>query len=110
MVRARGAGMLMSLVFVTVVSMLGFRACSSAGSNSPESPANMARVGVAGLCANQAAVATADGSSAGAGDTPSTLLSPEMQARLSQENPAALSALTGGAGNVTCPPADAATP
>jgi hypothetical protein len=93
--RARLMLKLVSVVVMLVVTVMGARSCSTgSGRSSPLDPANVARNGIAGLCANQQAAAAA------AGDGSQSSLD------LSQagDDPAGLKALTQAlGGSASCP-------
>ena len=106
------SGLLGSLGLV-VLSVIGLRACGTEPAGAPANPATFTSNGVGGVCAEQSAVAQADGgpgdSVAGAEgadnpDTSPTLISPQEAAHLKASNPqayAALSQATGG--SLSCP-------
>ncbi|HZT67610.1 MAG TPA: hypothetical protein VFA11_17615 [Acidimicrobiales bacterium] len=54
--KARGIGSLIGMVVLTIGMALGARSCTGEPASSPAQPSNLARNGVAGLCANQQAV------------------------------------------------------
>ncbi|MHB1536466.1 MAG: hypothetical protein ACYC1D_18025 [Acidimicrobiales bacterium] len=111
---------LISVVVLMVLTVLGVRAWAS--SSSVLNPSNVARNGLAGICANEQAVAAAGGSAAGgsaaggsaaggsaagvggpATGTPGTAVSPSIRSQLQVSDPAGLRALeraTGG--RLTC--------
>jgi hypothetical protein len=85
--------MLISTVVVVILTVLGARACSASSPTSPGSPLNVARNGLAGLCANQQATAAAGG-----GEPSNTLLSPADEQQLQESNPSGLQNLRQAAG------------
>lgn len=100
LVRSRLILQLISVVVLMVLTVLGVRACGTSSPSSVLNPANLARNGLAGICANEQAVAAAGGSGAGA---PGTALSPSLQSRLQVSDPAGLHALEQASGGpLTC--------
>ncbi|MBV9661564.1 MAG: hypothetical protein JO337_10445 [Acidimicrobiales bacterium] len=95
--RARLMMKVMSLLVMVVLTVISARSCSGGSDHSsPLDPTNVARNGIAGLCANQQATATASGDGAGS-----------QGLDLSQAaagNPAGLNALSQAlGGQVSCP-------
>lgn len=111
-VRSRLTIKLVSLAVMLVLTGLGARACSGSSASSPTNPVNVARNGLAAICANQQAVASAgDASGSGAGQPAGPAVSPSELAQLQASDPAGLRALEQAAGGtLTCPTTPAATP
>lgn len=100
-VRASLTMTLISVVVVMILTVLGARACTASSPSSPSSPLNVARNGLAGLCANQQATAQAGGSDI---DSGGTVVSPEFQQQLQGSDPNGLRALQQAAGgSLACP-------
>ena len=98
---------LMGIVVMLALTVVGARSCdgSSSSANSPLDPANLARNGIAGVCAEQAAVA-ADGSAAGSsgGSAGGSAISSGEMSALESSNPAGMRALSQAlGGNFSCP-------
>ncbi|MDQ1428303.1 MAG: hypothetical protein QOK39_1779 [Acidimicrobiaceae bacterium] len=92
-----------SLAVVMVLTVMGAHACSASSPSSNLNPLNVARNGLAGLCANQQATAAAGGAAADTG-SPATAVSPAVEAQLQQSDPSGLNALKGAAGAaLLCP-------
>jgi hypothetical protein len=101
-VRASLTMTLISVVVVMILTVLGARACTASSPSSPSSPLNVARNGLAGLCANQQATAQAGG--ADAADSGGTIVSPEFRQQLQGSDPNGLRALQQAAGgSLACP-------
>ena len=101
--------MLVGVVVVLILTVLGARACRASSATSDLSPLNVARNGLAGLCANAQAVA-ADGGGDPAG-TSQTILSPAMLQQLQQSDPSGLKALEQAAGGtLSCPTTTSVSP
>lgn len=99
---------LMSTVVVVILTVLGARACGPSSSTSPSNPLNVARNGLAGLCANQHAALAAggggDGGGGGAPGSPDTVVSPSELQQLQGNDPSGLRALQQAAGGaLACP-------
>ncbi len=93
---------LLSVVVLMVLTVLGARACTASSPTSPLSPLNVARNGLAGLCANQQAAAAAGG--ADPAGTSDTVVSPSLQQDLQGRDPSGLQALQQAAGgSLACP-------
>jgi hypothetical protein len=94
------------VIVLLVLSIIGAKSLTGSSASSPINPVNVGRNGIAGLCANQAAVAQAGGQPEGS--SPATLLSPGELAQLQASDPgglSALSALTQSGSSDTCPTA-----
>jgi hypothetical protein len=94
---------LISVIVLLVVSIIGAKSLTGSSASSPINPVNVGHNGIAGLCANQAAVAQAGGQREGS--SPATLVSPGELAQLQAGNPGGLSALTQSGSSLTCPTA-----
>ena len=79
--RARLVLKLMSLLVLLVLTVMGARSCNSSGSASDLNPSKVVGNGLAGLCANQSAVDSADGQPDSGTDS-GTVLSPSAQSQL----------------------------
>jgi hypothetical protein len=88
--------LLISTIVVVVLTMFGARACTASSPTSPGSPLNVARNGLAGLCANQQATAAADGGNAA--NSADTLVSPGVEQQLQESDPSGLQSLRRAAG------------
>jgi hypothetical protein len=95
--RARLMMKVVSLIIMLVITVITARSCSSGPSHSsPLDPTNVARNGIAGLCADQQAAASA----AGDGSSAQTLDLSQAEA----SNPAGFNALSQAlGGQVSCP-------
>lgn len=92
---------LTGIVVLLVLTVVGFRSCSASPASSTSNPVNVARNGLAGICAEQEAVAAAGGPGAAGG--PSTVISPALQQQLQASDPGGLTALEGALGGpLTC--------
>jgi hypothetical protein len=99
---------LISLIVVVILGIMAFRTFSgSSSASSPINPVNVARNGLAGVCADQEAVAAAGGSD-DTGDSPPTAISPTEESQLQASDPSGLSALESEAGSLSCPTSDTA--
>jgi hypothetical protein len=100
LVRGRLNLQLMAIVVLLVVTGLGLRACSAPSpASSPGNPVDIARNGLATLCAEQQALA-ASGNQAPSG----YVLSPAQLRQLQADDPAGLQALQQAAGgSLACP-------
>src|SRR5689334_8882844 len=96
--RSRGVGSLVALAVSCVLSVMTMRSCQSTPATSPANPDNLARQGVAGLCANQQAVNAASGSD---DSVPPVTLPPGLADSLGKTDPAVAAVL---AQAMTCPP------
>ncbi|MDQ1411422.1 MAG: hypothetical protein QOE07_10 [Acidimicrobiaceae bacterium] len=98
---------LISVVVMLLLTVLGARACTASSATSPLSPLNVARNGLANLCANQQATA-------GGGDpatSAQTLVSPSVEQQLQGSDPSGLQALQHAAGgSLACPTTTTRTP
>jgi hypothetical protein len=93
---------LISVAVMLILTVLGARACTASSATSPGSPLNVARNGLAGLCATQQATAAAGGSDAGT--SPDTVVSPSFEQQLQGSDPSGLQALQHAAGGtLACP-------
>src|SRR5437763_4673078 len=95
--RARGVGSLMGLLVSGGLSVAAMHSCQSTPTSSPVAPSNVAKNAVAGICANQRAVAAA-----GSGDdsvSPVTM-PPDLAQQLRQIDRAAGAVVDHA---VTCP-------
>jgi hypothetical protein len=112
-VRARLTLKLMGIVVLLVLTVLTAKACSGSGSGaSPLNPLNIANNGVAGICADQHAVAASSDTNANANATDGsqsatsadTVISQSGLAQLGSSEPGGAAALekTLG-GNLSCP-------
>jgi hypothetical protein len=106
--RARLTMKLMGIVLMLVLTVLTAKACSGSGA-SPMNPLNIANSGVAGICANQHAVAASSDNGAspdgpGSDSSPDTVISQSGLAQLGSSDPGGAAALekTLG-GNLSCP-------
>ena len=103
--RARLVWKLISVVVLLVLSVMAARTLtSSSTSSSPLNPLQVSRNGIAGVCAEQRAIAQASGRPAGTG-APVTAVSPALLAQLQASNPGGLAALKKAGGSLACPPA-----
>jgi hypothetical protein len=105
--RSRLTMKLMGIVVLLVLTVLTAKACSGSGA-SPMSPLNIANSGVAGICADQHAVAASSGDGAfpdgsSSDSSPGTVISQSGLAQLGSSDPAGAAALekTLG-GNLSC--------
>ncbi len=83
--RARLVLKLVTLLVLLVLTVMGARACNSSGSGSDLNPSKVVGNGLAGLCANQSAVDSADGQTDSPTGSPTgsgTVLSPSAQSQL----------------------------
>jgi hypothetical protein len=110
-VRARLLMKLMSLGIMTVLIVIGARSFHSASPSSPLNPGNVARRGIAGICADDQAAADAAGSpTTEALDSGLGQASGELSGGLGS-SPAALGVLRNLAGgSLTCPTTTTAGP
>lgn len=93
---------LTGLIVLLVLTIVGFRSCSASPASSSGNPVDVARNGLAGVCADQQAVAAAGGSDAAG--TAATVISPTLQQQLEASDPGGLGALEGALGGpLTCP-------
>lgn len=100
-VRASLVMSLISVVVMLILTVLGARACTASSATSPNNPLNVARNGLAGLCANQQATASAGD---GAGTSAGTVVSPSLAQELQGSDPSGLQALQHAAGgSLACP-------
>jgi hypothetical protein len=106
--RTRHLSALLGSLTLVVLSVVGLRSCGNEPAGSPANPATFTRDGIGGVCAEQDAVAQADGGTVDGGSSGSAgsqaLLSPQAAAQLQASNPqayAALSQATGG--SLSCP-------
>ena len=72
----------MTLFVLLIGTVVGARSCSSSSPSSPFNPSNVARNGLAGVCANQQAVDAAGGASPGGGSTIPQSMSQSVQQEL----------------------------
>lgn len=91
--RSRGLFGLIGMLVCSILGVMTMRACSPTGAGSASNPANVARNGVAGTCANQQSVADAGSSTDAA---PAVTVPPDLAAKLSKADPA-LAAVVGQA-------------
>jgi len=87
----------MALAISCVLGVMTMRSCQRAPATSPANPDNLARQGVAGVCANQEAVQAASGAD---GPTPPVTLPPGLADSLSKADPAVAAVV---AQATTCP-------
>jgi hypothetical protein len=100
---------LISVVVMLLLTVLGARACTASSATSPLSPLNVARNGLANLCANQQATAAAGGGDPAT--SAQTLVSPSVEQQLQGSDPSGLQALQHAAGgSLACPTTTARTP
>jgi hypothetical protein len=103
-VRSRLLLNLIAVIVLLILTVMGFRACSTTAVNSELNPINVARNGLTGLCANAAAAAAAGGADPNA--APGTVVSPDEQKQLQASDPGGLAALQQAAGgSLSCPTA-----
>lgn len=95
---------LMGIIVMLVMTVVTARSCSGGSSgNSPLDPTNLARNGIAGVCADQQAVAD-DGDGSGGSTAGGTAVSPSQLSQLSASNPGGVQALSQAlGGNFSCP-------
>lgn len=99
--RARLMMKLMGIVVLLVLTVVGAHSCSNSSPKSDLNPTNLARNGIAGICANQQATNEASG---GDGQTSDTALSQSQLSQLQQSNPGGVQALEQAlGGNLSCP-------
>lgn len=100
--RARLMMKLMGIVVMLVLTVVGAHSCSNSSPKSDLNPANLARNGIAGICANQEAANEASGQTDG--QTSDTAISQSQLAQLGQSNPGGMQALEQElGGNLSCP-------
>ena len=87
----------MALAMSCVLGVMTMRSCQSTPATSPANADNLARQGVAGVCANQQAVNAASGSD---DSVPAVTIPPGLADSLSKADPAAAAVL---AQATTCP-------
>jgi hypothetical protein len=101
--RARLILKLMGIMVMLVLTIVAAKACSSSSPASPINPTNLARNGIAAVCAEQEAAAGA-ADPAGDGQTPGTAVSPANLSQLGATNPGGVQALEHAlGGNLSCP-------
>ena len=101
--RTRLGASIAGLITLVILSALGMRSCNSTATPAIIQPSNVARTGVSGLCANQQAVAAANGGTADTSGQP--LLSDAQAAQLKATDPAGYAALSqASGGSPKCPP------
>jgi hypothetical protein len=101
-VRSRLILKLISLGVLLTLTVIGAHAFTASSPSSPLNPVNVARSGLASICADEQASAAADGLAGAA--APVTVVSPSMASGLQASDPAGLRALEQAAGgSLTCP-------
>jgi hypothetical protein len=80
----------MALAVSCLLGVMTMRSCQSAPATSPANPDNLARQGVAGICANQQAVNAASGSD---DSVPPVTLPPGLADSLGKADPAVAAVL-----------------
>jgi hypothetical protein len=99
--RARLMMKLMGIVFLLVITIVSAHSCSNSSPKSDLNPTNLARNGIAGVCADQQAADEANGDD---GQTPATAVSQSQLSGLQQSNPGGVQALEQAlGGNLSCP-------
>ena len=106
--RARLIMKLMGIIVTLVLTVITARSCSGSSASSLLDPANLAKNGVVGLCANQQAVNEASGDADT--NTPDTVASASGLTQAGASDPGwvqalenALGAKTNASGALTCP-------
>jgi hypothetical protein len=91
-VKARGVGTLMALLISGILGAMTLRSCQASSPSSTSNPMNVARNGVAGVCANRQAVADAGSPDDAA---PAVTLPPDLASRLGKADPGVAAVVSG---------------